>query len=188
LAPWLLTRWEGGAYPREVRSGVNRVILLPLLWLVALGCHRGVRFEEQVFSKSGVRYRVGALPPGWSRVKLSENDLAWYTEDTGHALSVNSTCREHDDASLEVLTRHLLDGFTERQALTQRTEVVDEREALRSHYQAKLDGVPVELLLLVLKKDRCVYDFTYVAPLGRFQDRLGDLETLVGGFHAESPS
>lgn len=180
-----LTGSEGGAYPGDVRS--NRVILLSLL-LVALGCHRGVRFEEQVLSKPGVRYRVGALPPVWSQVKLSENDLAWFTEDTGHALSVNSTCREHDDASLEVLTRHLLEGFTERVPLLQRAEVVDEREALRSHFQAKLDGVPVELLLVVLKKDRCVYDFTYVAPLGHLQDRVEDLDALVGGFHVENPS
>ena len=165
---------------------MNRVILVGLM--LTLGCHRGVRFEGQVFSKPGVRYHVGALPATWARVKFSGNDLAWYTEDTGHAVSVNSTCREHDDAPLDVLTRHLLEGFTERQALAQRTEVIDEREALRSHYQAKLDGVPVELLLLVLKKDRCVYDFTYVAPLGHFPDRLGDWEALVDGFHAENPT
>lgn len=139
-------------------------------------------------SKPEVRYRVGTLPAVWSRVSLAGNDVAWYVEDTGHALSVNSTCREHDDASLEVLTRHLLEGFTERQALTQRTEAVDEREALRSHYQAKLDGVPVELMLLVVKKDRCVFDFTYVAPYGRIQERAGDLDVLVDGFHVESDS
>ncbi|MET0406219.1 MAG: hypothetical protein ABW123_27620 [Cystobacter sp.] len=167
---------------------MNRVILVSVVLLGALGCHRGTRFENHVFSKSGVSYRVGTLPAAWSRVNLSGNDLAWYTEDTGHALSVNSTCREHDDASLEVLTRHLLEGFTERQPLTQGAQVVDEREALRSHYQAKLDGVPVDLLLVVLKKDRCVFDFTYVAPLGRFHEHVTDLDTLVGGFHAENPS
>ncbi|PTL84776.1 hypothetical protein DAT35_06860 [Vitiosangium sp. GDMCC 1.1324] len=147
-----------------------------------------MRFEDHVLSKPGVRYRVGALPPVWERVKLSNNDLAWYTEDTGHALSVNATCQERKDAPLDVLTRHLLIGFTERQEVAHQTVVLDEREALRSHYQAKLDGVPVELLLLVMKKDGCVYDFTYVAPLGRFEDRVADFESLVGGFHSERTS
>lgn len=169
--------------------GVFRHVL-PLLLLLApaVGCHRGVRFENQVFSKPGVRYRIGALPPVWERVRLSNNDLAWYTEETGHALSVNSICREHEDAPLDVLTRHLVMGFTERLEVEQQKVVVDEREALRSRYRAKLDGVPVELLFVVLKKDQCVYDFTYVAPLGRYEERVDGFESLVRGFHAEEAS
>ena len=161
---------------------------MSLLLAPAVGCHRSVRFEHQTVSKPGVRYRIGALPAVWDRVQVPQNDLAWYTPDTGHALSVNASCDQREDASLEVLTRHLLAGFTERQEVSHDTVVLDEREALRSHYQAKLDGVPVELLLLVLKKDRCVYDFTYVAPLGRYAERVGDLEALVQGFHMEQAS
>ncbi|HEX5747785.1 MAG TPA: hypothetical protein VFZ09_16170 [Archangium sp.] len=170
------------------RAVLRHVLPLSLLLASAVGCHRGVRFEDHVFSKPGVRYRLGALPPGWQRVKLPNNDLAWYTDASGHALSVNSTCQEHEDAPLDVLTRHLVMGFTERLEVEQQTVVVDEREALRSRYRAKLDGVPVELLFLVLKKDRCVYDFTYVAPLGRYEERLEGFESLVRGFHAESAS
>jgi hypothetical protein len=169
-------------------GALRQVLPLLLLLAPAVGCHRRVRFENQVFSKPGVRYRVGEVPPVWERVKVSHNDLAWYTEETGHALSVNSTCKEHEDAPLDVLTRHLLAGFTERLEVEQQKVVVDEREALRSRYRAKLDGVPVELLLLVLKKDRCVYDFTYVAPLGRYEERLQGFESLVRGFHVESAS
>ncbi|MGZ3457923.1 MAG: hypothetical protein ACXU86_05380 [Archangium sp.] len=143
-----------------------------------------------MLSKQGVSYRVGPLPTVWAPAKVSGEDLAWYTEDTGHALSVNATCHGQGDtdAPLDVLTRHLLMGFTERLEVEQQKVVVDEREALRSYYRAKLDGVPVELLLLVLKKDDCVYDFTYVAPLGRFEERVADFESLVRGFHAERTS
>ncbi|WP_434384713.1 hypothetical protein [Melittangium boletus] len=172
-----------------MRTGVIRYIGVLGLGLAALaGCHRGVRFENQVFSKEGVRYRVGEVPPGWARVTLPENDLAWFLQDTGHALSVNATCREKTDAPLDVLTHHLLEGFTERQEVTRQLEVVDEREALRSHYLAKLDGVPVELMLVVLKKDRCLFDFTYVAPLDRLDSHREALDALVLGFHAEETS
>ena len=166
-------------------SGVMRFIGVWGCLLGLAACHRGARFEKHVVSKDGVSYRLGALPPGWQRVRVPDNDVAWYLDDSGHALSVNSTCREHDDAPLDVLTRHLLEGFTERQEVSHQTQVIDEREALRSHYQAKLDGVPVELLLLVVKKDRCVFDFTYVSPLGRLDSHLEDLEAVVTGFHAE---
>jgi hypothetical protein len=169
-------------------GAMRHVLPLLLLLVLAAGCHRGVRFENQVLTKPGVRYRVGEVSPTWERVKVSSNDLAWFIEDTGHALQVNSTCQGHEDAPLDVLTRHLLMGFTERQEVAAQKVVVDEREALRSHYLAKLDGVPVELLFVVLKKDLCVYDFSYVAPLGRFEERLLDFESLVHGFHAESAS
>src|SRR3712207_938174 len=63
---------------------LRHVLPLSLLLASAVGCHRGVRFENQVFSKPGVRYRLGTLPPVWERVKLSGNDLAWHTGETGH--------------------------------------------------------------------------------------------------------
>lgn len=169
--------------------GVIRHVLPFVLPLVLVtGCRHAPTFENHVLTKPGVRYSLGVLPPGWARVKVSDNDVAWYTQETGYALSVNSTCRTYEDAPLDVLTRHLLMGFTERQPVDAQTVVVDEREALRSRYRAKLDGVPVELLFLVLKKDDCVYDFTYVAPLGHFGDRVDDFDALVRGFHAERTS
>lgn len=46
-------------------------------------------------------------------------------------------------------------------------------------------GVPVELVLVVLKKDNCVYDFSYVSPLGRAAEHLSDFEALLRSFHEE---
>ncbi len=161
--------------------------LLPLL-SAATGCRYGVRFEDQVLSKRAVSYRVGEVSGDWRRVRLSENDLAFYADDTGHVMAVNATCEAHEDAPLEVLTRHLLMGFTERQRLSEERFVLDEREALASRWRAKLDGVPVELQLVVLKKGGCVYDFSYVAPLGRFEARAEDFASLVHGFETERGS
>jgi hypothetical protein len=84
-----------------------------------------------------------------------------------------------------VLTRHLLMGFTEREELSQQLITLDGREALRSRHAAKMDGVPVELELVVLKKDGCVFDFTYVAPPGQAQARMSDFDGLLAGFRAE---
>jgi hypothetical protein len=148
------------------------------------GCHR-VSFEDSVFSKPQVRYHIGALPKAWHRVFVAGNDLAFSETGTGRALSVNSTCEGHDDPPLPILTRHLLMGFTERQELSQQLIPLDGREALRSRHTAKLDGVPVELELVVLKKDGCVFDFTYVAPPGQAEARLPDFDAVLAGFHAE---
>jgi hypothetical protein len=165
---------------------MTRILLIMLLALPALaGCRRQVSFEDSVFSKPDVDYRVGELPEHWQRVYLKDNDLAFSEVDTGRALSINSTCEGHDDPPLPVLTRHLLMGFTERQEQSQQLISMDGREALRSRYTAKLDGVPVELELVVLKKDGCVFDFTYVAPPGQAELRMADFDALLAGFHAE---
>ncbi|WP_342377916.1 hypothetical protein NVS55_01260 [Myxococcus stipitatus] len=148
------------------------------------GCHR-VTFEDSVLSKPEVRYRVGPLPKAWSRVWLEDNDLAFAEAGTGRALSVNATCKGHDDPPLQVLTRHLLMGFTERREVSQGLITLDGREALRSRFLAKMDGVPVELELVVLKKDNCVFDFTYVAPPGLAEERMPDFDALLAGFKAE---
>jgi len=164
---------------------MTRTVLLLGLTLAVGGC-RHVSFEDLTLSKPDVRYRIGELPEGWHRVFLADNDLA-FAEDgnTGRAIAANATCEGHDDPPLPVLTRHLLLGFTEREERFQRLVPLDGREALRSHYAAKLDGVPVELELVVLKKDGCVFDFSYVAPRGRYAARLGDFDALLAGFHAE---
>jgi hypothetical protein len=69
--------------------------------------------------------------------------------------------------------------------LNEETVPMDSREALRTHLYAKLDGVRRELLLYVLKKDGCVYDFSLVAPPGTsFSSARQVYEELVGRFRA----
>ncbi|RKH03146.1 hypothetical protein D7V97_26910 [Corallococcus sp. CA053C] len=165
---------------------MSRMLLTLVLSPLLAGCHRAT-FEDSELRKSDVKYRVGPLSNDvWQRTGFEDNDLAFVERgDTGRVLATNSTCKDHDDPSLPVLTKHLLMGFTERQDLGQRTFTLDGREALRSRYVAKLDGVPVSLELVVVKKDNCVFDFSYVAPVGTAEARMADFDSLVSGFHAE---
>ena len=111
---------------------------------------------------------------------------AWVAKDSGDILAVNATCADHGDPSLEVLTGHLLIGFEEHSLQEQQTESLDGREALRSKYHATLDGVPVELELVVLKKNGCVHDFTFVAPLASAASHRAEFDTLVSRFRQEA--
>jgi hypothetical protein len=149
--------------------------------LALVGCAGSLR--DGVFRKDLIAYRVRAPEaPVFQPVSFADNDLAWAAMGSSHLLAVNAVCRGHDDAPLEVLTRHLLFGLTERERLAQALEVVDGREALRSVWRAKLDGVPVELELVVLKKNGCVHDFTYVSPPGGRAVHEAAFAALVAGF------
>lgn len=98
--------------------------------------------KNGIYREGDVRYRVGSIPAGWKAVGLSGNDLAYQSLDSPHSVAINATCVDHDDPPLDVLTRHLLMGFTERETLSQEVEALDGRDALRTRVTAKLGGVP----------------------------------------------
>jgi len=163
------------------RSGAIVVIAVVLL----LGGCRSVSLRDGVVSTPDTRYRIGPVPADWHQVNLNESDLAWVTSPSTYAFWVNSTCKEYEDVPLVALNRQLLIGFTDVQKLAQRTDSLDGREALLSHYIAKIDGMPRELGLVVVKKDRCIYDFAYVAPVGGYGVHAGEFQALFNGFASE---
>jgi len=179
-----MTRTQGRERATKNGAMLRKTLLCLLAVMPLMGCHR-TTFKDSVLTKPAVRYRIGPLPAYWERVWLDDNDLAFAEEGTGRALSINATCEGHDDPSLDVLTRHLLAGFTDRQEVASWRIPLAGREALRSRYLAKMDGVPVQLELVVLKKDNCVFDFTYVAPPGLADARMADFDGVLAGFEAE---
>ncbi len=162
----------------------GRFLTVLLLSLALAGCPSGVK--NGYFVKGWLKYRVATPDPAvWTPVESAGNDLAWVNQKTGHVLAMNSTCEGHADPGLDVLTTHLLFGFTERELKKRETKMIDGREAMLSNYEAKLDGVEMEIDLAVLKKNECVHDFMYVAPKGRAAEFKGAFDRLISEFTAE---
>jgi len=152
--------------------------------LLGAGC-RSVSLNEGVVVTPDTRYRVGPIPADWHQVNLKDSDFSWVTSPPDYAFWVNSTCKEYEDVPLVALNRQLLIGFTDVQKVQQRTAMLDGREALLSHYRASMDGVARELGLVVVRKNGCIYDFAYVAPVGQYASRLPQFQALVDGFATE---
>lgn len=152
----------------------------PVVAVLLLGCQPGL--HRDWFVKDEHRYHVVPPDPSrWRQVHFADNDLAW-VDGTGQVMAMNSTCRNFEDAPLDVLTSHLLMGFTDKLQVDKKNFMMDGREAQQTAWTAKLDGVPVDINITVLKKDDCVYDFTYVAPLAHGADHLAAFERLLDGF------
>jgi hypothetical protein len=151
--------------------------------LALVGCGGGAELRGNVVEGQQASYRIGDLGAGWQRVAIEDNDLAWHHPELGAVVQVNATCDPFQDVPLRALINHLLIGFTDREFLGSDRIPLDDREALRSHLTARLDGVERELLLYVLKKDECTYDFALVAPPGeRYRRAEPDFERFVAGF------
>ena len=125
------------------------------------------------------KFRVGELPPSWHKVD-SKSDLAFRSNEGG-TIYANVDCDPNQDAPLDVLTNHLLFGVDVK--MEQRAEMtLAGRKALRTRIHGEVDGVPVELDTIVMKKNGCVYDLGLAAGPDTFDTHEHAFEEFIAGF------
>jgi hypothetical protein len=161
--------------------------LRPIAFALLAGCAHGESFEDGVLRKGDISVQIGPVPGHWRRILVDGADLA-YRDDAraGSALFDVRCGQRDDDAPLSVLTQNLLMGTTERDFESQILIPLDGREAMHTVVRAKLDGVPMQYDIFVMKKDGCVHDLIYVAPPERFAEGAADFERFASGLHAHS--
>lgn len=154
-----------------------------LLVLGAAGCTRPGTLDGQSYHRGEIAYRIGSLPPDWSRVSAHGADLAFRHRDGG-TIAVSASCgtANSDDVSLDVLTNHLLFGIPRQVEDPRVPFTLDGREALRTHVRGLVDGVAVDLDLVVMKKDGCTYDLQLLAGPTVFPARQLDFAPFVAAF------
>ena len=163
---------------RSLLAAVSAVILL----VTACGTPR---ISNGVYQDPDVHYRVGAPGPGWSEIVVESANAAWFHDGAKASLMVSSHCQGVDDAPLEALTRHLTIGMTEVVLLSETRIMLSRREALETELTAKLDGVPRRQVILVLKKDACVYDIVLDASPATFETARPGYDAVKTGFTVE---
>ncbi len=155
--------------------------MLTCLLAAVPACLTGGRLSGDTYRDGAVAYRIGRLPPDWGRVKLADGQIAFH-HVAGGAIHANATCQPREDVSLDVLTNHLLFGIEDRREESRVRLELDGRTALRTRLDGTLDGVPISLDLVVVKKDGCVYDLGLAAAPAVFPQRQPDFERFFRGF------
>jgi hypothetical protein len=172
---------------RKPLAFVPHVAAAALVGAVALawvGCGGAPGLQANVYRGEGFAFRVGEVPAGWERIRVSDAALAWRDRNDDGTVLVNARCDRDDDVPLAALTQHLFLRFTEREVTTEEVVPFDGREAQHTVLTAKLDGVPKRFSVWVLKKDGCVYDLVYVADPARFDRGAPAFETFARAFQA----
>ena len=161
-----------------------RLVLALVLCTLGPGCGTDPSFRHGSFRDGEVQFRVGRLSPAWRRVQVTGNDLSFHNDDVSGVIAVNGECDRDKDPPLRQLLMQLVIGFTDREIVLEELLPLDGREAMHALVEARLDGVPMMLDLFVLKKDECLYDFSYVAPPGAFERGRREYESFVLAFRA----
>ncbi|MCB9744761.1 MAG: hypothetical protein H6741_12610 [Alphaproteobacteria bacterium] len=131
-------------------------------------------------------YQLGDPGDGWRTVPSGGADRAYRNKDLAATIYTDSNCGpRYEDRPLPDLAKTMLGGVADLKVppVLEETRQLDGREAYVARRPGELDGVTVELGVVVLKKDYCVYDIVLIAPPGgRFDDAWLSYEQLVAGF------
>jgi hypothetical protein len=154
---------------------------LPLLTCLIAACGFRGALTADLYRDGAVAFRIGPLPADWARVQVADGHLAFHHARGGTILA-HATCANRADVSLDVLTNHLLFGIEDRREVSRAVLALDGRAALRTRLDGTLDGVPVALDLVVLKKDGCTYDLGLAASPAVLPQRQADFERFFRAF------
>ncbi|MBH1989148.1 MAG: hypothetical protein I8H75_02010 [Myxococcaceae bacterium] len=115
----------------------------------------------------------------WKPVNIKGAQQAWIVPGEGSSLLVDVHCNPRDlNVPLIGLTGQLLIGMTDQILISQTKIPYQEREALLSTYEVKVDGIPQKIRTLVLKKNQCIYDLVLSAPISDFDRRVCDFDHI----------
>lgn len=102
------------------------------------------------------------IPARWKETSSEgESDKAYRTPE-GNIATLTSTCTQDAKFNPEILTKQLLMGARKIKYQEKKKITVDSREGQFSDVKSTLDGKPFHLLIFVLPKNDCVFDFTLV--------------------------
>lgn len=140
----------------------------------------------RVFLKHDNFYRVGVLPGGWNRMSTKVRAISFYNASYDSSISTDALCGGGvSDRSLETLTGSIVSALENRKITKITKFELDGRGALRESVEGTIDGVPVDVDMVVTRKDWCVFDFYSVSPKNLSDSVKNDFELFFGAFHYE---
>jgi hypothetical protein len=149
------------------------------------GCSAS-RIENGVFYSSK-GYQVSLPRQGWAVKPGGVAELELQRQDPAGGMLADATCDDKTAGRpLTVLTRHLTFGLKDRVPEDGGPLTLAGRPAQRAVVRGSLDGAQVGVEAVVIKGERCVYDFLYVAPAAAFETGRGDFRAFVESFSGDA--
>jgi hypothetical protein len=129
------------------------------------------------------KYTTGSPGAGWAPVSPGAADRAWFNEKSGSTIYTDSNCGpRYAEERVEDLATELTVGFREVHTVKEERPTVGGREGILRVQTGKLDGILVQMGFVVVNKNACNYDFTYISPPENFESGWDAYQTVIAGF------
>lgn len=129
------------------------------------------------------KYNTGDPGKGWAVVPPGGADWAWFNKQLGSSIYTDSNCgSRYGETRIEDLATELIAGFRKVELVKEEYRTIDGREGLLRVHTGTLDGVAIEMAMLVVNKNACNYDLLYISPPDVFEEGWASYERVIGGF------
>lgn len=129
----------------------------------------------------GVDFSAPAAP--YKAIESANSDRAWLSDKTGNTISFASDC-SGADPSLQQMENESLAALDNLEIKSSEALMFNGREARRSVSTGTVDGVPVQLLLVVFKKNNCNYVLSYGGVAVQFNTETSYFADFISTFKA----
>lgn len=163
-------------------SSKIRLTVLILLLMNASAC---VSVNLPISSKGTPAKDVKFVEPQLPFQKLDDNsgDQSWKSKKTANIISFLTDCGG-SDPNLESLQVEIESALQEPKTISERKFTFNDREALESEVQGKIDGISVRVRSVVFKKSACNYLITLSGQDKQFAEDLPVFNKFLEGFIA----
>ncbi len=152
-------------------------LLLGALSLVS-ACAAG-RTAGEVYQDHRNGFQVRLPREAWLPTPLDGAALSFGSPELGAAMGLLVECRTAEPGDLPGVARHLFFGLAEKQIQEREDVRLHDASGVRTRLRARLDGAPVEVEGVTIRRAGCLYDFMYAAPPAAFPKGRPDFEAFV---------
>ena len=168
--------------PIRCRVAPTAALVLGVAVLAALapGCGGG-RVVDGTYANPDTGFRIPAPPAPWVPAALPDVDVAFRHPGAG-TIAVFSECGGSERGPLRSLARHLFFGLKGQRIVEQAPVSLNGAEALRTVVRGTLEGRPVVVDSVVVRRGMCVVDLVLAAPPDAYAVLRPALERMVAGW------
>lgn len=118
----------------------------------------------------------------FSELKSETADKAWQSKATGNTLAYLSECNSNIESNLKSIEQDFLNALNNLSIVSTSHAQFNGRESLRTTAQGTVDGVAVQVSLLVFKKNNCNFTLSYTGKKINFDKELNEFEAFINNF------
>lgn len=120
----------------------------------------------------------------FEKLTSASADASWKHKKTGNIISLFSECSAGSESSLESLQGDAARALDEVKTEKDSRFDFNDREAQRTLYSGKIDGVKMNMEVVTLKKNSCSYIISLMGRKDRFESDTTTFESFLKGFKA----
>ncbi|MCF6154092.1 MAG: hypothetical protein E3K36_02335 [Candidatus Brocadia sp.] len=150
-------------------------------FLYVCGCAT-LKIKEGVFSPRHEKYTVSIPGKGWEPIRIGKEDMALWHKQYHSMIAIISSDIENKKFSLEMLSRHLFLGMTDKKIISLESVLMDNQRALHTILECKMDNNKLKIDSYVIRMEDKVYDLVCWSPADAFDSVKGDFKNMVRTF------